>query len=871
MDAVRQAWRPPQSAEEQQAWLDLLTNEGYSLLLTGSIVPSIDAYSAAYDFARAHPEIADGELLLETVLKPLGNNYTRLGDYEQALFIHQKAASLALALGDHEALAGVYANLANTAGNMGRPRSALEYCRKGLAMAGPRSAIAGLLYSELADAWRQMGREDSAIRAITQSIAILESAKDHPSAGYWLLTTYQVAGDLQGKTPTALEYYQKAYRLQARLALRPGEVRSRDRAKLFFRLGALYAGMQQPAAATRWLDSCLAVLLPGRPVAALHSRDLYAENTLVDALYVLAGLQKDAGEAIRLYELSFVAARIERTELITGSSKERWVSDSRSRYGKALDFIFTCWSRHNETKYAAAMLRFLESSKAQLLLDEQLQQQQLRAVSEDSIGSRIRLLERAMAYYQKEMLGGGDSTASTRLRETGWELAKLRKTRTARELTGIGDSTVVLPPPGLVARNYFADDTLLYTVECDHNGVRFVSRLLLNRGWQDSLRSFTLRWFGGGANRMINQPTAYYREAAAIYDRFFAAHPFQPDQEYILLPDGALSLLPVEALIETPFASPTATPPGPTGENGLILPEAASSTPTGWPFVIRHTTISYGYSLKTLWQKQGRGGNGFSGFFISANGRDLPGLQATKAERLGIEPAIGNGQWYIDSLATATNFRKALTGSSILHISSHAFTGRDSDDAPHIELYDAPFYLFELRGLDQHPSLVVLSACRTGDGRYVTGDGVQSLARAFTAGGASAVVAGWWNVNDEAAAKLMSGFYQQITTYTIINVATANNPATAAANNPDVIINAALSLRRAKLAWLNDPKTAPVLQLPYYWAALQYEGNPTPFSPGTATGLKGQPGPPHSLRRLILCLILTAGGLLTLALTRRRL
>jgi len=817
VEAVRQAWRGPHSPDEQQAWLDLLTNEGYGLLLSGSIVPSTDAYTAAYDFARLHPAIADAGLVLETVLKPLGNNYTRLGDYEQALYIHQKAAALALALGDREALAGVYSNLANTSGNMGRPLSARDYCRKGLAVARAHSAMAGLLLSELADAYREMDKVDSAKIAIKQSIGILQSAHDHPSAGYWLLMAYQVAGDLCGEPKQALGFYQKAYGLQQRLSRQPGELRQRDRAKLFYRFGAEYAGMGQEAPATRWLDSCLAVLVPGRAISTLRSADLYAENTLADALYVLAGLQKNVDEAIRLYELSFASGKKGRQQLITASSKERWVADSKTRYEKALEVTWAAWNRTRNAKYAYAMLRFMESSKAQLLLDEVLQQRQLRLGKEDTIGLRIRLLENAQAYYRKEMIGGGDSASLSRLRETDWQLANLQKRKAgavAPEFTP--DSLSALLTRGVVARSYFAGEKVLYTIECGGEGIRYVDRRLLDAGWQDSVRAFTRHWFSKGANNMIDHPAAYYSEASGLYERFFAAHPFSPDAAYILLPDGALSLLPVEALIASPAASSGAADPTAVAPPG-ISPDA----PATWPFVIRKAAISYGYSLQTLWQQRERaGGGGFSGFFLSADRRDLPGLQATLAEKSGIEPAVRDGHWYVDSLATTAAFRTALASSSIVHISSHAFTGRDSLDAPHIELFDAPFYLFER--FDLLPSLVVLSACRTGDGRYVSGEGVQSLARAFTASGAAAVVAGWWNVNDEAAAKLMADLYKRMA---------------AQSGEPGGAINAAFALRQSKLAWMNDPSRPPVLQLPYYWAALNYQGNPTPFTSGASSGL----------------------------------
>jgi hypothetical protein len=92
----------------------------------------------------------------------------------------------------------------------------------------------------------------------------------------------------------------------------------------------------------------------------------------------------------------------------------------------------------------------------------------------------------------------------------------------------------------------------------------------------------------------------------------------------------------------------------------------------------------------------------------------------------------------------------------------------------------------------------------------VTGEGVQSLARAFIAQGANAVVAGWWNVNDATAAQLMQRFYR-----------------TWAGNGQVSIADA---LHRSKLDWLNDPGVVYQQKLPYYWAALNYAGNPQPLS-----------------------------------------
>ncbi|HTI91158.1 MAG TPA: CHAT domain-containing tetratricopeptide repeat protein [Puia sp.] len=842
--ATEKAWRRPHTNEEVQAWLDLLTNKGYTLLLNGSIVPSTDAYSAAYDWARQHPDITDEDLVLETILKPLGNNYTRLGDYEQALFIHRKALALATVNPDKQVLAGVYGNLANTSSNMGRPQSSLDYCRQGLEVVDPHSALSGLLLSEQADAAQQLKDVDLAQKSIGKSIAILENAlvrRENPAAGYWLLMAYQQAGDIYTDRPReALGYYRRALGLQSRLEQRQEGTRRRERAKLFLRLGSLFARTGEVGQAIDWLDKCLEVLAPGKTTASLKESDLYAENTLVDVLYIRAGLsrrQKNTEEALRLYGLSFAAESKLRQELISNSSREQSIADTRSRYEEAIGFTWETWKRTQEKKYLSVLLRFMESSKAQLLLEEvQMQQRYQLSRPGDSVTTRIRLLERALAYYEKEALQAdkNDSVNANQERQISWELAQLRKKATgadgvsgtgevpgtgrtprAGEVSGTGgvpragglkdevpvmDEQVVLEK-GQAARSFFCGSAAIYTLECTSTGISFAEKLPLPASWQDSLRIYIHTWFEQGANAMIDRPLTYYRQAYAVYRDLFGLHPFQAGASYILLMDGALNLLPVEALVTEPEVRPS---------------------PVDWPFVLDRALISYGWSLQTL-REQGptAGGKGFSGFFLSGNLRSSPILKAIETEQSDLQKIIPIGSWYTNEQATTGAFRKAMASSAVLHISSHAFAKKDSLDMPHIELFDAPFYLFELKGLDYRPALVVLGACRTGDGRMVTGEGAQSLARAFTGGGAKAVIAGWWNVNDETAASLIKGFYAQL----IVQQ-----------DSSGVKINAARALRAAKLNWLKDPAVPYLNKLPYYWAALNYQGNPQPLREETFQG-----------------------------------
>lgn len=96
--------------------------------------------------------------------------------------------------------------------------------------------------------------------------------------------------------------------------------------------------------------------------------------------------------------------------------------------------------------------------------------------------------------------------------------------------------------------------------------------------------------------------------------------------------------------------------------------------------------------------------------------------------------------------------------------------------------------------------LVVLSACETGEGTIVSGDGVIGLPRAFQYAGARSVVASLWKVPDRATAVLMTRFYQAV----------GQGAAKDAA------------LREA----MREVQSASDFAHPYNWAAFDLYGNP---------------------------------------------
>jgi CHAT domain-containing protein len=100
---------------------------------------------------------------------------------------------------------------------------------------------------------------------------------------------------------------------------------------------------------------------------------------------------------------------------------------------------------------------------------------------------------------------------------------------------------------------------------------------------------------------------------------------------------------------------------------------------------------------------------------------------------------------------------------------------------------------------------VILSACETGSGALVKGEGVMSLSRAFTYAGCSNVITSLWKADDYSTAWLTNKVHNYL--------------------NKGLSIDRAL--QQAKLDYLHDPKINPRLKEPYYWAHLVFIGNIT--------------------------------------------
>ena len=150
---------------------------------------------------------------------------------------------------------------------------------------------------------------------------------------------------------------------------------------------------------------------------------------------------------------------------------------------------------------------------------------------------------------------------------------------------------------------------------------------------------------------------------------------------------------------------------------------------------------------------------------------------------------------YVGDNARKERFQEQLSKATIAHFATHGVLNERYPWASYMALTGENGHLF----LDELPrtpitaDLVVLSACETGRGRILAGEGVWGFQSQFLSAGAKNVVGTLWRVEDESTAEFMEEFYRDM------------------GSQPKGYADA---LRAAKLKLLHSDKW----HHPYYWA-----------------------------------------------------
>jgi CHAT domain-containing protein len=186
-------------------------------------------------------------------------------------------------------------------------------------------------------------------------------------------------------------------------------------------------------------------------------------------------------------------------------------------------------------------------------------------------------------------------------------------------------------------------------------------------------------------------------------------------------------------------------------------------------------------------------------------------LPFTRQEAEGILKLVptGEGTMALDFAANRALVESdKLSQYRIVHFATHGLADSERAELSTIVLslfdeqgkpQDGFLRAHEVYNLNLPAELVTLSACETGLGKQVKGEGLVSLTRGFMYAGAARVVVSLWSVGDLATAELMTKFYRRV-------LVEGERPAAA--------------LRVAQIEMWQKKQW----EAPYYWAAFTLQG-----------------------------------------------
>ncbi|WP_346235956.1 CHAT domain-containing protein [Niabella insulamsoli] len=755
-------WRAPQTADETLAYYQLITNIAYHLLQRGFIKASSKWYEAAFKFYHQHQHstaLAAEMNIEEYVCKPLGNNYTRIGDFSKAIVMQEFAISSAEKNGKQSMLASLYANLATTYFYMQEYMLVQQITSKALhSITESNESAVLLLYNLKTDAYLELGKMDSAAYWNEKALAYQLPSVEHTN---WsvnsLINRSRILNETQ-QYRAAIGYLQQAWDLSWSLNVK-------EKAKLSNEIGITWANLNKPADAKIWFKQTLHFF-------RLDSLNLYPDFNVTTAMFGMAkcydaGLQSDSA--------SYWSTQAVLNDYYSQQLIDTWLYSQSSIYSnQKLTEAAIAWHHEHYKKSQSSSFLFkalwlAELSKGRVLMYEQQRTKnwQQHPTPADAGFQELRnnYLLLAQAPTEKDRLLIRES-----IRQLQFELS-LSENTFEKQLTAPSYQNFLnWMQTARKASNilsHYATDSAMYIVEITRDQV-YQSIDTADAGFE-MLDSF-INEFYNSPQAFNNDPGAYYKKSNRLLQKF-VPHLAQGPAPYIIAPSGLLHKLPFEALCTEP------------GQPAFLG--------------VRHS-ISYQFSLLQLIEPARPVEAPVVIFNFEKEHLGFPALPHAKEEVAYLQRSF-NTKTYDASQTTDSIFFGALRSNKIVHLATHAVAG-DASSQPFI-LFKEKIYLGQLQHNSAMCPLVVLAACETGKGLSVQNEGLLSLGRAFISKGAEGVLATRWQVDDEAAAQIITGFYQEL-----------RNSETPAA-----------ALQKARAAYLQKHKAA-AAQNPWLWAAFYYQG-----------------------------------------------
>ena len=787
-------WRNPQpkTKNELLAIVVLNCNKAYYENQFGQTEKAIAGYEKAWQIYQKN-KLSNYDII-EYCLKPLGNLYTVLGDYDSAentikqdFFIVNTAKNYPDA--PKQKFAAIL-NLSNVYQSSGKISLAIELLESTLKSEKLSNVQKGILLNNLGNSYLLSSKElvsfknspDNAEKAFKAAINYLKNEKDQIET---LSNSYRNLASLNRqwqRFEVSTSFMEKAEKLFLELPNQP----SRKLAKLYYEKALLLFDEDKYDESTKQIQNIFKILIPDYNSKNIlpNQNQLYAETVLIDILDLQAELffkQNKLKKALEAFHRSFDIEELMMDGLVYENSKIITQIRARNRTEKCLLIYDRLYQEENKIQYLKEAFQLAEKTKSGILKSYRSNIKSASA-NEKQIIQQFQNVNNTIIKEQQKGDLANISKINQLIKEQNELMLSLKKIQSENpdyipENCDIKSLFSKLEKDKAVMVYYFMGSENLFYFTLQNNRISLNLITITDTAIPKIVQFID---YFSNASAITNNISAYNTHGKAVYDMLNIPRN-TTYKNLIIVPDGILNFLPFEALITK--ESSTAN----FAKMHYLLNDFRIGYNTSANIYLNAKPVSN--SQKTVlgvfpvFEK--------TAFELSYSKKELESIRSNF-----------KGKYLENSEATFSNFKKNAPHYSILHLSTHASSG-DIETPASIKFYDQEVLYSELYNLNINPDLVVLSACETGIGKLYKAEGAMSVARGFQFAGAQNLLFSLWKVNDYTTSVFMTDFYKDIK---------KNVPYFEANTN-------------AKIAFLQDKSIPNAKKSPYYWSSFVYYGS----------------------------------------------
>lgn len=781
----------PKTKDELLAMVVLNCNKAYYENQFGQTEKAIASYEKAWQIYQKN-KLSDYDII-EFCLKPLGNLYTILGDYDSAentikqyFFIVNTSKNYPDA--PKQKFAAIL-NLSNVYQSSGKISLAIQLLENTLKTEKLSNSQKGILLNNLGNSYWLGSKQivwiknapHNAEKAFESSVQYLKNEKDQSET---LSNSYRNLASMNRqwqRFDIANSYMEKA----EKLFLETTNQQPRKLAKMYYEKALLLFDERKYAESTKQISAVFKVLIPNyNSKNILPNQDqLYGETVLVDALDLQAEILKinEPKKAIKAFELSFYIEDLLMNSLIYENSKILMQLRSRNRTEKCISIYDQLFIKENKTVYLEKAFQLSEKTKSGIL-------KSYRSNIKNASAEEKQLLQEFQNFNNailKEQQKGNSANISKinqfikKQSELMFSLKKLQS-QNPEYLADTSDLKTLfskLENDKAVMVYYLMGYERLYYFILQNNRIN-LNHINITDTAIPKIAQF-IDYFGN-ASTITNDISGYNHYGKIAYDMLKLPSNVIY-KNLIIVPDGILNFLPFEA---------------------LITQESSTTNFAKMHYLLNDFRIAYNNSASNYLNSKpvSKSEKTVLGIFPVFEKTAFE-LSYSKKELESIRSNF-KGKYLENAAASFSNFKNNANQYSILHLSTHASSG-DVETPASIKFYDQEILYSELYNLNINPDLVVLSACETGIGKLYKAEGAMSVARGFQFAGAQNLLFSLWKVNDYTTSVFMADFYKNIKNDVPYFEANTN----------------------AKLAFLQDKSIPNAKKSPYYWSSFVYYGS----------------------------------------------